>query len=222
MHVVAINGSPRKHWNTWTLLEKALEGAASKGATTQMVHLYDLNFKGCKSCFTCKLKGGESYGKCIINDELTSVLADVANADGLLLGTPIYLGAGSGDMRSLLSRLLFPYWVYTDPITSLFTGKLHVGLIFTLGAPEELALQRGYDKHMTLTQMMVSVIFGKTELLVSYDTMQFENQDLYVAPRWDPVQKQTRRREVFPEECKEAFALGARLISEQSDISKEH
>jgi len=212
MNVIAINGSPRKHWNTWTLLEKALEGAASRGATTQMVHLYDLNFKGCKSCFTCKLKDGESYGKCIINDDLTPVLANVANADGLLIGSPIYLGAGSGDTRSFLSRLLFPYWVYSDPLASLYQGKLRVGLIFTLGAFEELALQRGYDKHMTLTQTMVSVIFGKTELLISYDTLQFENQDLYVAPRFDPVQKQTRRREVFPEECKQAFSMGARLL----------
>jgi len=60
MKVMAINGSPRKEWNTATLLENALEGAASQGAETELVHLYDLNFKGCKSCFECKTRGGES------------------------------------------------------------------------------------------------------------------------------------------------------------------
>jgi multimeric flavodoxin WrbA len=45
MKVIAINGSPRKKWNTATLLEKALEGAASEGAETEIIHLYDLNFK---------------------------------------------------------------------------------------------------------------------------------------------------------------------------------
>ena len=55
MHVIAINGSPRKNWNTATLLNKALEGASSQGATTELIHLYGLNFKGCVSCFACKL-----------------------------------------------------------------------------------------------------------------------------------------------------------------------
>jgi multimeric flavodoxin WrbA len=43
MEVIAFNGSPRKKWNTATLLEKALEGAASQGAETKLVHLYDLD-----------------------------------------------------------------------------------------------------------------------------------------------------------------------------------
>jgi hypothetical protein len=47
MKVIAFNGSPRKKWNTATLLEKALEGAASQGAETKLIHLYDLDFKGC-------------------------------------------------------------------------------------------------------------------------------------------------------------------------------
>ena len=57
MKVLAINGSPRKTWNTATMLNKALEGAASEGAETEIIHLYELNFRGCTSCFACKLKG---------------------------------------------------------------------------------------------------------------------------------------------------------------------
>jgi hypothetical protein len=38
MKVIAFNGSPRKKWNTATLLEKALEGAASQGAETELIH----------------------------------------------------------------------------------------------------------------------------------------------------------------------------------------
>jgi multimeric flavodoxin WrbA len=86
--VLAINGSPRKKWNTATLLEKALEGAASLGADTELVHLYDLDYKGCTSCFACKLKGGKSYGKCAMNDGLTPVLEKLADVDALLLGSP--------------------------------------------------------------------------------------------------------------------------------------
>jgi len=51
MKVLAINGSPRTKCNTATLLNNALEGAASQGAETELVHLYNLTFKGCISCF---------------------------------------------------------------------------------------------------------------------------------------------------------------------------
>lgn len=54
MKVIALNGSPRKKWNTATLLKHALDGAASKGAETELIHLYDYNYKGCISCFACK------------------------------------------------------------------------------------------------------------------------------------------------------------------------
>lgn len=71
MKVIAINGSPRKKWNTATLLEKVIEGVASQGAKTELVHLYDLSFKGCISCFACKLKDGKSYGRCAVQARLT-------------------------------------------------------------------------------------------------------------------------------------------------------
>jgi len=67
MIVIGINGSPRKNWNTAKLLAKALEGAASQGADTKLVCLYDLVFKGCTSCFACKLIDGPHNGRCALN-----------------------------------------------------------------------------------------------------------------------------------------------------------
>ena len=54
MKVIAVNGSPRKEWNTAAMLEKALAGAADQGAETELIHLYDLKYTGCTSCFACK------------------------------------------------------------------------------------------------------------------------------------------------------------------------
>lgn len=51
MKILAFNGSPRKNWNTATLLNKALEGAASQGAETELIHLYDLHYKGVYKLF---------------------------------------------------------------------------------------------------------------------------------------------------------------------------
>jgi multimeric flavodoxin WrbA len=138
MKVIAINGSPRKKWNTATLLEKALEGSASQGAETELIHLYDLDYKGCTSCFACKLKGGKSYGKCAMNDGLTPVLARLADADAFLLGSPIYFGTVTGEMRSLMERLLFQYLIYTRPPGSLFGRKIPTVFIYTMNVSEEI------------------------------------------------------------------------------------
>lgn len=89
--VIAINGSPRKTGNTATLLQKALEGASSNwGVQTEIIHLYDLSYKGCTSCFSCKRKNNKHRGTCAMNDELTPVLDKVVNCDILVLGSPIY------------------------------------------------------------------------------------------------------------------------------------
>jgi len=123
MKVMAFNGSPRKTWNTATLLEKALEGAASKGAETELIHLYDLNYKGCISCFACKTKDGKSYGRCAVKDDLTPIFEKVLDAQALIFGSPVYLGTSTGQMRSFMERLVFPFLTYTDPPGTLFPGK---------------------------------------------------------------------------------------------------
>lgn len=67
-----------------------------------MAHLYDLDYKGCTSCFSCKLKDGKSYGKCAMLVDLTSVLERISGADAFILGSPVYIGTSTGEMRSFL------------------------------------------------------------------------------------------------------------------------
>ena len=171
MKVIAINGSPRKKWNTATMLEKALEGAASEGAETEIIHLYDLNFKGCTSCFACKLKDGKSYGKCAMKDELTHVLDKLKDVDAVILGSPVYLGNSTGEMRSFMERFIFPYLVYSTSPMSLYTKNIPVGYIYTLGAKEEYFDMFGFHKVIELNEGVATRIFGYSESL--YSTQQF-------------------------------------------------
>ena len=76
-----VNGSPRKGWNTAKMLESAMQGATEAGAECEMVHLYVINFHGCKSCFACKLKNSKTNGVCAIRDE--HFATDLANARDL-------------------------------------------------------------------------------------------------------------------------------------------
>jgi len=209
--VIAINGSSRKKWNTATLLEKALEGAASQGAETELVHLYDLDFKGCTSCFACKLKGGKSYGKCAMIDGLTPVLEKLADANAFLLGSPVYFGTVTGEMKSCMERLLFPYLTYTRPPGSLFARKIPTAFIYTMNVSEELMKEYHYPVHIGLNENLLSRTFGQAESLCSFETLQFEDYDKVVFSYFDPEERRERRRTVFPEDCRKAFTLGASL-----------
>jgi multimeric flavodoxin WrbA len=210
-NVIAINGSPRKTWNTATLLGHALEGAASEGAKTEIVHLYDLDYRGCTSCFSCKLVGGKSYGRCALQDDLTPVLERIRNADALILGSPMYVGTATGEMRSFLERLVFPYLVYDPAHTSLFSRKMPTGFIYTMGADESRVKDMAYESQFRLTAMLLERIFGSSEWFMVTDTLQFDDYSKYVASAFDPEAKARRRREVFPEDCKKAFDMGKRL-----------
>ena len=211
MKVIAFNGSPRKVWNTATLLKKALEGASSRGAETDLIHLYDLTYKGCISCFACKTKGGESYGRCAVKDDLTPVFKKVEEADAIILGSPIYFGTVSGEMRSFMERLLFPYLIYTDPPQSLFPRKIDTGFLYTMNVTEEQMKEFGFGQHLDLNEIVLRMIFGNSEALYCFDTYQFTDYSKVVANRFDSEKKAKRRQEVFPQDCKKAFEMGVRF-----------
>jgi len=215
---IGVNGSPRKKWNTATLLERALEGAGSQGAKTELVHLYDLDYKGCISCFACKKKTGRSYGKCAVRDGLTPPLRKVTQADVIILGSPIYFGTVTGEMRSFLERLFFPLFTYAEPRGSLFSRKAKTAFIYTLGATRELAKERGFDKHISATERLMQMIFGASETLCTHDTYQFEDYSKVYAPCFDPAHKAKVRTEVFPLDCEKAFRMGARLAGEKKAV----
>ena len=211
MKVIAFNGSPRKKWNTATLLKKALEGAASQGAKTELIHLYDLNFKGCISCFACKTKGGKSYGRCAVKDDLTPVFRKIEKADAVILGSPIYFGTVSGEMTSFMERLLFPYLTYTDPPKSLFPRKIKTGFIYTMNTTEGQMQERGYLHLFKHHEMLLRMIFGASEYISCFDTYQFDDYSKVVSDRFDSKTKEHRHKEIFPKDCEKAFELGVRF-----------
>lgn len=113
--IIIIDGGPRKHQNTAQLLQRLAEGAKSASADVEVktFRLYDLEYRGCMSCMACKLKGKAS-NICRFKDALTPILEEIARADGLVLGSPIYFGEVTGQMRAFLERLVFPWLSYND------------------------------------------------------------------------------------------------------------
>ncbi len=215
MKVIAFNGSPRKKCNTATLLKSALEGAESQGAETELIHLYELNYKGCKSCFACKERDGKSYGKCKPNDDLKRLFEEIEKSDAIFLGSPVYFGTISGQMKSFIERLLFQYYAYTEPPQSLAPKNIKTGFIYTMNVHEERAKKSGYNVHFENNQRFFKFIFGHSKSLFSHDTYQFKDYSRVVADLFDLEYKSKIRKEVFPEDCKKAYELGIKFTQKE-------
>jgi multimeric flavodoxin WrbA len=230
MKLIAFNGSPRKKWNTATLLRHAMEGAESEGAKTKLYNLYDLDYRGCTSCFACKRIGGKSYGHCPVKDDLKPIFREVEKADALLIGSPIYFGITTGETRSFLERLMFQYSAYDPERSTLFGRKIRTGFIYTAGATDEMVREMGFDRNAKGTEMSMQRIFGSCESFFVTDTCQFDDYTKYVSsrslqvfsqhpekyPGFNPGEKKKRRDEQFPLDCKKAYELGARLVRKDS------
>lgn len=205
--VIIVNGSPRKNGNTSELLKKAEEGARLAGAEVECISLYDLNYKGCVSCFTCKIKGGKMEGKCSQADDLLVVFEKIEKADTLILGSPFYFSNVTAAMRSFLERLLFQYKVYDEKGTSLFPKKIKTGFIVTTGAPE-LEFYKVLLNNITGS---LSQTLGSSEYIFSTDTYQFDDSGRYEISGIDVVKKLEIREKQFPIDCQNAFDFGKRL-----------
>jgi multimeric flavodoxin WrbA len=212
LKIIAVNGSPRKNGNTATLLNKALEGAATEGTEVELIHLYDLNYKGCICCLSCKLRNGPSYGKCAIQDDLTPIFRKIEESDALILGSPVYYGSITGEMESFFERLTYQWSVYGVQLSSAFPKKLPTGFIYTMNAGEEIG-QELFGKRFELLAGVLAGVFGSTESLFAYDAFQFNDYSKYVCEFYDPLRKAKQREKMFPLDCEKAFMMGKRFAT---------
>jgi len=208
MKVIGLNGSPRSGWNTAQMVKSVLDGAKSAGADTEYVDLYKLNFRGCASCFECCRIGGESYGKCALNDDLKPLLEKIRQADALVIGSPIYFGDVTACVRALLERLLFQVLQYSRTRMISNDRRIPVRLVFTTNAPQE-----GF--HKTLNEGLIQTIgrfVGDTEIIEANDTLQFPDYSKYESSVFNVEAKLKRHEEVFPKDLERAFNTGVKLI----------
>ena len=210
--IVAINCSPRSTWNTATLVRDAAKGAETLGAEVEIIDLYKLEkFTGCVSCFGCKLP--QSLGKCICKDGLTAVLDAIRNADGLIIGSPNYLGDMTAGFRALFERLIFQALTYKTEFRSYNKKQIPVLLIMTSNASEDYYAQIGYDAMLQRYQGSFNTFVGPAKILISSDTLQVKDYSCYNWTMFNPEHKQERHVTVFPEDQKKAFTMGAEMVS---------
>ena len=209
MNVLAICGAADKNRNTATMLKSALDGALSVlGATGELVYLYDLAFRGCIGCHSCKLLDKSKFARCVMRDELTPVLQKAIAADVLLIGSPIYFSNVTGETRSFLERYLFPGMTYNKDRAPTYPKRTKIGWVFTMNAPGEF-----YTDFFAGLVGLTGRIIGESEHVIAYHTQQFEDYSKYAATMFDVEMVKRRHVEQFPRDCAAAFEMGRRLAA---------
>ena len=207
MKILAICGAANKSRNTATMLKSAFDGAMSApGASGEFVYLYDLNYKGCVGCHSCKLLDKSRFARCAVRDGLTPVLEKAIDADVLLIGSPIYFSDVTGETRSFLERYFFPGMTYNKDRTPTYPKRTKVGWVFTMNAPGEF-----YKDFFAGLVGLTKHIIGESEYVMAYQTRQFEDYSKYAASTFDVDMVKKRHIEQFPKDCAAAFDMGKRL-----------
>lgn len=221
MKALFVNGSPRKNWTTAMMLGSAMKGAAEAGADTELLHLYDYDFKGCKSCFACKLKDAKTNGVCAIRDELRPVLEKAHDADALVIGSPVYFSYPTGVTRSFLERLMFPVLSYNPQVdektgeakSSLLGRTVPTAMIYTMGVPDaQRAAECHYPEIFGENERFLHNLFGYAETLCSYSSYQFSDYSRYDVMEGTQERRAKYRDEQLPKDLQAAYALGKRLV----------
>ena len=105
VRVAAINGSPRKNGNTQLMLDAAVETMKSEGIDVEHISLADHDIKPCDGCEMCN----KEPWACPIEDDAPKVLKKMVAADGILMGSPVYFGGVTAQMKALFDRSAMPY-----------------------------------------------------------------------------------------------------------------
>jgi multimeric flavodoxin WrbA len=97
--VLGISGSPHRHGNTETLLDRFLEGTRGAGATVEKVVLKDLLYSPCRGCNAC-----HKTGDCIVQDDAIVLYDNIMAADCIAVASPIYTMGITAELKGLIDR----------------------------------------------------------------------------------------------------------------------
>ena len=135
MNIVALLASPRPNSNSSAIARHFLDTAAGLGATTRVFELNRLTYRGCQGCYACK----RDAEQCVLTDDLAGVFAAVAEADVLLLASPVYYGDVTAQLKGFIDRTfsyLKPDYLTNPQPSRLQPGKRLV-VALTQGNPDE-------------------------------------------------------------------------------------
>ena len=146
--VIIINGSPRKNGVDSNIASMISEEFSAKGHTVDVLDICRLSINGCTGCMSCR-----KTGTCVQDDDMNGIIGKIRESDMLILMSPIYFAAETGQMK-----------IFTDRLTSAFTEKRPLGDVKAASILLTCADPEGDKKYgSTLNRMLDEVGYLKVE-----------------------------------------------------------
>ena len=205
--IYGVNGSPRKNGNTAELLTSFLKGVEDAGdAEVTLINLIDYNFTGCRSCFSCKLKGTQ-YGTCVLHDDISELLKEISHGDGIVIASPIYFGDVSGLLHNFLERLLFPFNSYEKGWKKIAPKRLACTCIYTMMVDKLMMEKKGYAQSLQCLEKAIGEIFTEPDILYCFETHHRIAYEKYNISAFS-ISDREYRRETFELDKQAAYENG--------------
>lgn len=213
--IMVIDGGPRSNMNTAAMVAAFVAGVREGGGEAKVVRLYDIDYKGCRSCMACKLKR-QRETVCCYPDGLASTLNECAQADGLVIASPIYFGEMTGMARAFWERLTFPWLDYVQGIL-LAPRKMPVTFIYTMnGSPSnaEKIRRSTMRKVEMMTDMALShELHQDVEVVIANNTTQVSDYNRYHFPDDLVESKRQWRNTHWENDLRAARDAGERMVA---------
>jgi len=148
MKVMGFNGSARKDGNTSLLIRKVFDELEAEGIGTKLVNLGPQSVNGCLACMKCFEK---KDGHCVQDkDSLNEWLDEMATADGIILGTPVYFANVSGQIKCFMDRA----WMVARANGDMFKRKVGAAVVAGRRAGTVAAFH-ALNNYFTISEMVV-------------------------------------------------------------------
>ena len=124
-YIVGIIGSYRKDGYIDSTVNELLSAARDRGAETDRIFLLDQHIEFCTNCRTCMQEPGPERGKCILRDDMDSILKKIGGADAIVIGAPVNCGDVNALTRKFFERCVgyAAYWPWGTKIPKMRKRK---------------------------------------------------------------------------------------------------
>ena len=153
--IVILNGSPHEHGSTAALVGEVLKGIETQKIKVSSYYLNGMNIRGCQGCKACR-----NTGRCVLQDDMQQLYPEIADADGIIMATPVYMWQMTAQLKQVVDRL-YPF-LKPDYSSFLKPGK-KVLLAVTQGR-DDTALFRPYFEHVGKNFLFLG--FGAYEIFI--------------------------------------------------------
>ncbi|MBQ7499606.1 MAG: flavodoxin family protein [Clostridia bacterium] len=160
--VLLLNGSPRANGCTRTALDEMIKVFTEEGIDTELIHVGKEPLRGCISCGQC-----HNLGKCVFDDIVNRTAPKFEEADGLVIGSPVYYSSPNGTILSFLDRLFY---------SSRFDKSMKIGAaVVSCRRGGNTATFDALNKYFTISGMPVAsstywnMVYGRTAEEVAKD-----------------------------------------------------